>query len=281
MDPQNLKCAQVGAAKYRLLCQVTSLPVQNDTPDPAFTGQPDTDIMILSRFSDRELLDICAVNKYVNKLCNKDNFWANRTIERYGSVLGSGSEIKKYIPEGTSWKEYYLWLSGLVEGNIDIATSIAIAHDRQDLKLLLNISPVTDNFGTFYVRNAMLGFLREADFGPSDLTNKWSIPLRDFISTIETRVADRVILSRLFEIYIRYNGLVKDQSTIKISPLMKKWFNLESDESKWYIVQNLITSAVDQRMVNAEQLKFMNSPEVLSRLAAENELYNSIAVAYR
>ena len=66
--------------------------------DKTFTGIKDVDMIILSNLDDRDLLTKCTLNKYVNKLCNDENFWRNRFLAKYG-----------VLPQiDTSWKRYYL-----------------------------------------------------------------------------------------------------------------------------------------------------------------------------
>ena len=66
--------------------------------DRAFTGIKDVDMIILSHLDDRNLLTKCTLNKYVNQLCNDENFWRNRFLAR--------SSVRPNIT--TSWKRYYL-----------------------------------------------------------------------------------------------------------------------------------------------------------------------------
>ena len=45
-----------------------------------FSGNKDTDFLILMQLNDRELGTVCQVNKYVRSLCEDDIFWMNRII---------------------------------------------------------------------------------------------------------------------------------------------------------------------------------------------------------
>ena len=48
-----------------------------------FTGNKDADRLILLNLdSDREILNICSLNKYGNELCN-ESFFMNRTLQKY------------------------------------------------------------------------------------------------------------------------------------------------------------------------------------------------------
>ena len=48
------------------------------------TGYKDSDLIILSKLDDRDLLNICLANKYANRLCNNEDFWRARLIKNYG-----------------------------------------------------------------------------------------------------------------------------------------------------------------------------------------------------
>lgn len=46
------------------------------------TGNRDVDMEIILQLEDRELPPVCAVNKYVNQICESDTFWYRRLINR-------------------------------------------------------------------------------------------------------------------------------------------------------------------------------------------------------
>ena len=52
----------------------------------AFSGVPDTDLLIFSNLDDHDLLSACLSNKYTSNLCyapKYDYFWRNRFIDRF------------------------------------------------------------------------------------------------------------------------------------------------------------------------------------------------------
>ena len=65
------------------------------------TGQKDTDLLILQELDDESLQSICQVNKFAKALCDKDTFWMNRIISKYGLEILKGKEIKM------TYREYY------------------------------------------------------------------------------------------------------------------------------------------------------------------------------
>ncbi len=67
-----------------------------------FTPIKDLDLKILSDLNDRDLISFCLTDKTANKLCQDENFWRNRFINRFGY------EMMKYKPEERTWKKHYL-----------------------------------------------------------------------------------------------------------------------------------------------------------------------------
>jgi hypothetical protein len=135
LNSQN--CGDLKSETYRDLCNTLSLEPASEPTTRAFTGLPATDIMILDILSDEDLINTCRTNKYLNDLCNNESFWMNRTVSKYGYILGSIEDIYLYIPPGTSWKEYYLWLSDLNK-NILNMLYIEENYNRPDLTLILD-----------------------------------------------------------------------------------------------------------------------------------------------
>lgn len=66
------------------------------------TGQRDTDLLILSNLNDESLFSFCQVDRYAANLCQNEDFWRNRFINKYGAEL---IDIK--LPN-RSWKNFYL-----------------------------------------------------------------------------------------------------------------------------------------------------------------------------
>lgn len=157
LNPQD--CSHIKDQVYRSLCQTLANPTNRDGNSPrAFTGLPATDILILNNLSDLELINTCASNKYVNELCNNESFWLNRVIKRYGASLGSGENMKQYLPDGTTWKQYYIWLRDL-DNDIVKMYQTEQMFDRSDLTILLDhpgylnnnahaIISMLDNYGS-------------------------------------------------------------------------------------------------------------------------------------
>lgn len=65
------------------------------------TGIKDTDLLILQRLDDKDLLQACLVNKSINKACKDESFWRNRSLEKF--PLAS-----EYKLENETWRHFYL-----------------------------------------------------------------------------------------------------------------------------------------------------------------------------
>ena len=52
----------------------------------SLTGVKDVDMEIILQLEDTELPRVCAVNKYVNEICQSDAFWYKRLINRIAKV---------------------------------------------------------------------------------------------------------------------------------------------------------------------------------------------------
>ena len=64
----------------------------------SLTGVRDVDMEIILQLEDKELPRVCAVNKYVNEICQSDAFWYRRLLNRITKVRDDNlSKYKKLI----------------------------------------------------------------------------------------------------------------------------------------------------------------------------------------
>ena len=232
-------CKNLGSLRYRRLCQTLSLPPSKEGLDrTGLSGYPETDLIILSNLTDEELTNVCAVNKYVNSVCQDDNFWARRTVAKFGKFLGDVDSIRQYIPEKNTWKDYYLWLSAMQNADSRLVHQLALLHQRDDLLLVLGDLPhlrIYNNFppSPVYITEHLKNFFKEADLGLSDPSNPYSVSLAD---VIDLTVTSRDILRQLFQIYIAVNNMrytdtgprIDDRTNpvyLAATPLMYRYFN--------------------------------------------------------
>ena len=68
------------------------------------TGIKDVDLLILKELSDKDLFQMCLVNKSVNRACKDEYFWR----ERFLKTFSNSQELLKYKKEGETWRQYYL-----------------------------------------------------------------------------------------------------------------------------------------------------------------------------
>ena len=126
-----------------------------------FTGNKDTDFIILSQLSDRDLGAVCSVNRYAKKLCEDENFWRKRLYmnpiivnlmkEFKDAQLPEDSfyklviDIKQFL-EYSSWKEFYFFLFHNEDRYIretvkdSVRTSIIRYNEKSHSKFLSNIN---------------------------------------------------------------------------------------------------------------------------------------------
>ena len=77
------------------------------------TGIKDTDFIILSNLNDRDVVNMCQVNRYSRELCNNENFWMNRTIKRFARFSKSIKQDRVNL--NLKWKEFYIKLVNITK----------------------------------------------------------------------------------------------------------------------------------------------------------------------
>lgn len=90
------------------------------------TGVPDADLLILKHLPIRDLLNVCIVNTYANRLCNKESFWLNKFIDTYGKP-------NMIFNTGHSWKKFYLSIlkyENIVNLDINLNTQLKKEKDK-------------------------------------------------------------------------------------------------------------------------------------------------------
>lgn len=56
------------------------------TEDIEFTGNPDTDRLVLLNAPYDAISALCSTSKTVSRICNDDNFWKQKWIQDFGGV---------------------------------------------------------------------------------------------------------------------------------------------------------------------------------------------------
>ncbi len=70
------------------------------------TGNKDVDRKILNNLEDKDLVNLCQVNKKAQSLCNDQVFWMNRVFLKFGYVGGDVLRTNKGTDR--TWSEYYI-----------------------------------------------------------------------------------------------------------------------------------------------------------------------------
>ena len=231
LHPQN--CSLFSSLTTKSLCQTLSKPVKRTKQSPiSFTGLPAADIIILNELSDTDLINVCASNKYLNHICNNESFWFNKVLNKYSSKLGSGKEIRdKYMLPGTTWKEYYLWLSNM-ENDVMSSIKILINYDREDL-LILHKDILTK---MFFVSNPK--YFAGLNLGYSIPNAPNSTPINQMLAISQIGLANLRLLKNIIYLYEKNNGPDPNIASTIIDMIVP--FNMLSEVQKDSIVQNEI-----------------------------------------
>ena len=131
-------CNNIENINYKELCNKLSLEFTGtDKSFTLLTGNKDLDIQIINDLPDKDLINICFVNKYAHNLCNIDALWLRRFMKQYGKHFDSVNEIIEW-KGNNSWKDYYLWVADTLSGDDPYFISAqAMEMDRGDILKLL------------------------------------------------------------------------------------------------------------------------------------------------
>ncbi len=111
------------------------------------TGVPEADLLILKHLPIRDLLNVCIVDKYANRLCNKESFWLAKFIEIYGKP-------NMIFNTGHSWKKFYLSILKYENNkNTQLNTQLNKEKDkilRKDLFNFYNRDSINSNIPNYF-----------------------------------------------------------------------------------------------------------------------------------
>lgn len=172
-----------------------------------FTGNKDTDFLILAQLEDRELTQICQVNTYVKNLCEDDMFWKTKVIsipeifnlsKEYLTVGVNEDifreylkEIKDYL-EFPKWKDFYIFLR-TKNINYDLRESIVrfLQIGVTDILTLEHLNRLAPNWINVDVllkelrREFFIGYGRGDGLQGTVRIDKISRQINKFINTIQ------------------------------------------------------------------------------------------------
>ena len=73
------------------------------------TGNKDTDLIVLSKLNNEDLLNACLTNKDVNRACKNESFWKSRFISLYDNEFPNPVDYpSKYKKDSETWRNFYL-----------------------------------------------------------------------------------------------------------------------------------------------------------------------------
>lgn len=75
------------------------------------TGSKETDLIVLSKLNDEDLLIACQTNKAINKACKNESFWKSRFISTFDKKFSTQSIYNypsKYKKNSETWRNFYL-----------------------------------------------------------------------------------------------------------------------------------------------------------------------------
>lgn len=90
----------------------TTEDIFRDKPQrTVLTGIADTDLIVLSKLREKDLLRACVTNKAINKACKNEAFWKDRFIETYDNAYPPklGYDYANiYKKDNETWRNFYL-----------------------------------------------------------------------------------------------------------------------------------------------------------------------------
>ncbi len=220
-----------------------------------FTGIRDLDLEILKKLDDAELGKICSTNKYFRELCKNQDFWRNRTVDRFSKYLGSLEEINKYrLKAVLTWRLYYISLIDYLESFYQRNVKYSKRDDLQIINKIFRqnfqelLDEINNNFDTgkwkeilkreLLVPNSVL-FLWDLseNYEPLVHTNDHVYAVVDYaLSNIE-KIDPNVVLSDLL---MNFRGIIPEELKSK---LIERIF--KDDRIKVESVLNAIKDFVD------------------------------------
>lgn len=113
--------------------QIQKHQIQEDQIN--FTGDPNVDMVILSRINDKDLLYFCSTNKYINSICNKDELWEmklrNKLGNTYRNQIGNLTYKDYYAERFLNYNSFVMYVLD-DDGGIHIRTIFDFSDDRYE-----------------------------------------------------------------------------------------------------------------------------------------------------
>lgn len=203
------------------------------------TKTKDTEYLVLSNLDDRSLLNYCKTAKSAKKICNDDNFWKLRFINKFGE------RYMKYKSEEKSWKQFYLEIVSFLD-----------VDDIEEIELL------SEEKYTDYLKEILLLSLDKPDV--FDFFEHF-LPQRTIPVFLERESAKKILekignIIDIQKIHTPLNNLVvqllyNDVSSVKILKNILEKLNIDindikikhnlSREEELYLLNEMISKAIN------------------------------------
>ena len=98
-----------------------------------FTGNKQTDLIVLAQLDDVSLGRMCQTNQYFKELCRNEDFWRNRTLVRFGTAIPRNIMDKIRDEKDLTWREYYIRLVDFLEQVYSIYIDSAFLEEDESI----------------------------------------------------------------------------------------------------------------------------------------------------
>jgi len=137
-------------------------------------GIKQTDYEIFNYLDDKDIKNICLLNKYANQIVNENDFWIQRFFHKYGKYV-KNINIKNYQFGKKNWKEYYIDVYKYITNPFPYYSSaMALFSERYDvLSIIENVlkinnvkkvivkHPEENKFEYYYTRDGEIDGVKE------------------------------------------------------------------------------------------------------------------------
>lgn len=114
-------------------------------------GIKDVDKEIVLNLDDISLAQYCKTGKYASEICKDDTFWLNKTLRRFGHILGDIDKIRKFKEKKgiDTWRNYYISLVNTIQIRYDDSENPKSGYE-DDLLIAAEINKNTNELVAIY-----------------------------------------------------------------------------------------------------------------------------------
>ena len=112
----------------------------------SLTGIKDLDVIILNKLEDKDLVNICQINKKADEICKDQGFWLNRILTKFPNLT---LDILNKYKGNRSWSDYYIYdlrsVGSRFGKNMNQEVLEAARNGRLDHVIILSNQGARDN----------------------------------------------------------------------------------------------------------------------------------------